>query len=199
MIPAMPTLTLLQTPPNPDAWHQVKAPGGYEGWYFDAEDGDAKLKITGFIGQGCRFEGSYRKQYFRYRRHPTKNPPPVPCDFGTCEWHIGGKIGDITASLSGRVQASTDHLDVALGANQLTSDGEGIRLKLSNGNNISIELRFATGSQRLIVTPPGLDNRHHWMKLPGCQVTGVISVSGEKHSFQGSGSLEHRHGTAPIG
>ena len=32
------TIELLQHPPIPDAWHNITAPGGYEWWYFDAEE-----------------------------------------------------------------------------------------------------------------------------------------------------------------
>ncbi len=198
MIPAMPTLPLLKIPSDPDAWHQVRAPGGYEGWFFKADDKTAKVQITGFIGQGCRFEGAYRKQYNRYRKHPTKTPPPLPSDFAACQWHIQDKIRYAPTNLSGPFQASTDHLALAIGKNHLTSEGKNFHLKLSNGNEVSVELTIMPTSQRLIVTPEVLQTRHRWTQLQNCQVAGTINVAGKSQSFQGTGTLEHRYGTEPI-
>ena len=74
----MPTLPLYDTSAGPDEWHRVIAPGGYEWWRFEAvsSGGDARIRLDVFDGDP--FNPEYRAAYARYRRRPTRVPPPVP-------------------------------------------------------------------------------------------------------------------------
>jgi carotenoid 1,2-hydratase len=199
----MPTLPLLQTPSNPDAWHQVRAPGGYEGWYFDAHDFSTGLRLTGSIGAGCRFEGLYKSSYQRYQKHPTKNPPPIPEDFPILEFAILKQDQLAAAARSQDASpliASTDRLAIQLPSNQLTSDGDSFRLQLKT-DNAAAQLLFTpvhSPAQRFSITPKALAEKHHWNAVPFCQVTGTISQAGAQTPFNGMGCLEHRLGTLPV-
>jgi len=77
----MPIISLL-TPTNiADAAHRVTAPGGYEQWYFDAEDAAGQLRMVAIFSQGFVFHPGYLRVYAKYRRWPTRNVPPLPAQF----------------------------------------------------------------------------------------------------------------------
>ena len=42
----MPSIELVNHAAHPDGWHDVRAPGGYEWWYFDAEDAATDTQIV---------------------------------------------------------------------------------------------------------------------------------------------------------
>src|SRR4051812_14710838 len=77
----MPILPLYNPDAPPDAWHEVRAPGGYESWYFDAEDPSGDRLIVVIFSQGFTHAPMYLRRYARYRRHPTRITPPVPEEF----------------------------------------------------------------------------------------------------------------------
>ncbi len=72
--PAMPTIPMFTPTPVPDAWHAVTAPGGYEWWYFDAED-RPDLRVVAILFEGFVFHPGYLRAYARYRRRPTRGGP----------------------------------------------------------------------------------------------------------------------------
>src|SRR4249920_3011226 len=74
----MPTIPLFTPTPIPDAWHNVTAPGGYEWWYFDAEDVANDRQIVGILLDGFVFHPKYLRAYAWYRRFPTRIAPPLP-------------------------------------------------------------------------------------------------------------------------
>ena len=55
----MPTLPLLTLSSSPDAWHNVTAPGGYEWWYFDAEDVANDRQVVAILLDGFVFHPHY--------------------------------------------------------------------------------------------------------------------------------------------
>lgn len=209
----MPTLPLLQTPPDPDAWHEVRAPGGYEAWFFDAENFSAGIRLIGFLGEGWQFGGLYKSRYDRYRKRPTRNPPPIAHDYPAFEFALfkaGVPWSACRFGSAGALQASTNRLDLQLAANQLTSDGTGFHLHLaadpylhqSEKGDVTAKLLFqprtSAGADRFSITPAILAGQHAWSLAPFCDVTGDISIGTSAISFKGTGCLEHRYGTAPI-
>src|SRR5690349_21382877 len=77
----MPIIPLFTPTDDPDAWHQIRAPGGSEGWYVDARDDRADLRVVAILFDGCPVHPEYRQRYARYRRRPTHHAPPTPRDF----------------------------------------------------------------------------------------------------------------------
>lgn len=64
-----------------DAWHQVAAPGGYEWWYFDAEDPAQDIQIVAIFLEGFVFHPGYIRAFNRYLARPTRRPPPLPREY----------------------------------------------------------------------------------------------------------------------
>src|SRR4051812_45136213 len=128
----MPTLPLFQTPPSPLGWHQVIAPGGYEGWYYKFQNNESGIVISGLIGEGCEFGGAYRRAYQRYCRRPTRSAPPLPADY-PCFQCVAYRTGDTPIAVlapptNERVRARTDRLCVSLGQHRLAQELDAIHL-----------------------------------------------------------------------
>ena len=64
--------------PFADGWHAVAAPGGYEWWYFDAEDPATDTQLVAIFMEGFVFHPGYIRAYELYRRRPTRVAPPLP-------------------------------------------------------------------------------------------------------------------------
>lgn len=206
MIPAMPTLPLLQTPPTSDAWHQVKAPGGYEGWYFDLEDPTNKIRLLGHIGEGCHFKTTCKRQYYEYQKCPTKNPPPIPQNFPSIEFTIlqaNQLKATYRAQPAAPLQSSPTELNLHLDQSHLAARADSFQLKLHSKNPaITAELIFHSKGQapaaRFTVTPKFLASNHTWTTTPLCKIQGQLSLNNQQFSLTAQGCLEHRVGTAPL-
>jgi len=209
----MPILPLFKTPATPDAWHQVRAPGGYEGWYFAAEDSSAAIRISGLIGAGCRFNRSYRREYYQYRKHPTANSPPKPSDHPCVDFMVfqRGQLSMACRSRPGEsLEASTERLAVAVGKNELAGESQTFRLNLSAdpfmwkhaGGKVEAQLVFSSrqlSGAESFNPPPIISGSKHFRTLsPFCDVEGDLSFGNQKVSFKGRGCLEHRFGMAPL-
>jgi hypothetical protein len=77
----MPTLALFTRPANPDASHQVLAPGGFERWHFDVDDSAANRRVLIDFFEGFPFHPKYLRRYHQYIAHPTRLAPPLPQEF----------------------------------------------------------------------------------------------------------------------
>jgi carotenoid 1,2-hydratase len=220
----MPTIPMYIPPTAPDAWHQVTAPGGYEWWYFDAEQADGDLRIVMILFQGFVFHPGYLREYAKYRRRPTMVKPPAPADY-PCAYFVvyrGDKIlGQfMTRHPKESFSAATDRADVTVGPNELktAADGSmslsvtGVPWVLTGRGPKTLDGQTLTGKFEFrprLTSPPmeraffdrawsGSD--HHWIVAnPLCDVTGEIEFGGEKFSFTGRGYHDHNFGTGPIG
>src|SRR5687767_5497676 len=106
----MPAIPLYTDPSYPDASHAVRAPGGYEWWTFDAEDaaGDTQLFVT--LVEGHETDPGYLRAYARFRRRPTRVPPPVPRGyaFACFALYRGGRLAH--RSITHRSEEHTSEL-----------------------------------------------------------------------------------------
>ena len=224
----MPIEPMFTANPVADAWHAVTAPGGYEWWYFDAEDPAGDTQIVGILLEGFVFHPGYLRAIARYQRRPTKTLPPragdYPCAY-LCVYR-GGRIAHqfMTQYKPADFSAERDRVDVQLGENRLTKDNDGaLRLSLRGvpweltwqgpqtrrGQTLSADLTF-----RPRWTHPPIERRflseamtgadHHWaIANPACDVAGQICLSGAAEpltiDFAGRGYHDHNYGTGPLG
>lgn len=210
-------------PTVPDAWHHVRAPGGYEWWYFDAEDPATDTQIVAILFDGFVFHPGYLRQYDRYRRNPTKIAPPVPSDY-PCAYFIVYRAGKIWAQFMTQhppqeFDASSEKLDVKVGPNHATTTDGAIHLQLSGtpwkltwqgprfleGTTLAGQFHFKprfthAPSERLFFSKEMSGAEHHWVLAnPLCDVVGSISLGSEAIQFTGQGYHDHNYGTGPIG
>lgn len=219
----MPTLPLYEPNPIADASHRVRAPGGYEWWYFDAEDPKTDTQLVAIFFEGFVFHPGYLRAFKRYVKRPTKTSPPVGADF-PCAYFVVYRNGRIlhqfmTQYRRDQLQAASDRVAVAIGPNTLAWDDGAMRLHLEgspwklawqgprtlNEQKLSADLSFAPrfhhpADERVFLSRAMTGAGHHWVLAnPSCDVKGAIKLGDETIDFTGRGYHDHNYGTAPIG
>jgi hypothetical protein len=191
----------LYSPANhPDGWHQVTAPGGYEWWYFDAEDPATDTQIVAILLEGFIFHPGYLRHWAKYTRRPTRTKPPMPTDYA-CAYlcvYRGGTILHqfMTQYRADQFRASPDGPDVAIGPNRLWRDGDSLRLSLRGApwkltgqgpktltdRVLRAELTLTPKlphppAERTFLSRAMTGADHHWVLAnPLCAMTGWFSV-----------------------
>lgn len=223
----MPTLDLLDRSAHPDGWHDVRSPGGYEWWYFDAEDRASDTQLVAIFMQGFIFHPGYIRAYERFRKRPTRYTPPQARDF-PCAYlclYRGGRIlhqffTQYRPEQFDALRERPSH--VTIGPNTLRHDSAGYAVELTGApwrltargpitqvdRTLSASLQFAplvrhAPIERTFLSKEMTGAEHHWtIAAPYCAVRGTIRVTGpneEVIDFKGHGYHDHNHGTAPIG
>jgi carotenoid 1,2-hydratase len=176
-----------RSPPDADGWHAVRSPGGYEWWYFDAEDDSGQLRLVAGLCEGFVFHPGYLRRYYQYLADPTRHEPPLPGEY-PCAWFAVFEGGRVLAQYVTQVRpedfaASADGPDVSVGPNQLNRDPDGsLRLQMSRGplsgdvvfQPSSDELaRIAIGEHGTLVPSPGTpgEGEGEGLLLPSSKVT----------------------------
>ncbi|HRK30201.1 MAG TPA: hypothetical protein PLD59_03905 [Tepidisphaeraceae bacterium] len=187
--------------PIADAWHRVTAPGGYEWWYFDAEDREHDRQFVVILLEGFVFHPGYLRALKKFRSRPTRRLPPLPGDF-PCAYFVVYEQGRIAHQFMlqyprGELRASCDRLDVALGPNTIVAQPDGsIRIcvrgvpwqltwqgpKRLEGQTLTGEFVFRPRLQHAAVERTFLSRamtgaEHRWVLAnPLCEVTGSYRV-----------------------
>ncbi len=217
-------IPMFRTNPVADAWHEVTSPGGYEWWYFDAEDSATDTQIVAIFLEGFVFHPGYLRHYFRFVRNPTRHVPPVAPDY-VCAYFVvyrNGKIAHQFMTQYPREQfaASRTSPDVSIGKNRFWIDGDVRKLQLTgtpwkltlrgpltlHGTTLSAEFAFTPrhrhpANERQFFSRKLAGADHHWVIAdPLCDVSGtILTGTGEQIAFNGRGYHDHNYGTGPIG
>ena len=104
------------------------APGGYEWWYFDAEDREHDRQLVAILFQGFVFHPGYLRRYFKYRSaaHATRAAGSLTVSRRVLRALRGGAALAIHDAICARpVPAATDRAEVAVGPNLLHPDDDG--------------------------------------------------------------------------
>ncbi len=185
-----------------DAWHAVTAPGGYEWWYFDAEDVARDIYVAGILLDGFVFHPGYLRAYSRYLKHPTRHRPPVARDY-PCAYFVvyeRGKIAHqfMTQYPPGALLAAKDRPDVQIGPNRFWREDGTLRLKLTGtpwiltgmgpktltgqrleGDFTLVPRSAETVHERTFLSRAMTGAEHRWVIAnPLCDVQGSIRVTG---------------------
>jgi carotenoid 1,2-hydratase len=219
----MPTLPLyLPSRKSRDATHRVTAPGGYEWWYFDAEDPATDTQIVAILLDGFVFHPEYLRRCAAYHRAPTRNAPPVPSDY-PCAYFIVYRAGKILAQFMsqyspGSFQSSTASPQVNVGLNTMScEDSKNYQLHLEgspwhltwqgpkrpDGGKLSGDFTFSPAlphdpHEREFLSHRMTGADHRWIiAAPLCKTTGTIrytpSAGGAEEVIPFSGRGYHDH------
>lgn len=224
----MPSIELFDETAFADGWHDVRAPGGYEWWYFDAEDAATDTQVVAIFMEGFIFHPGYLRAHAKYLRNPTKRTPPIAADY-PCVYlclYRGGKIWRqfFTQYRRDQFKAARDRCDVEIGPNTLRVDADGSYALTLRGTpwaltgrgpqtlvdqTLEADLRFAPTlrvepRERAFLSREMTQAHHAWtIAAPRCDVSGTIRAgtiaSPETTAFAGRGYHDHNFGTAPIG
>jgi hypothetical protein len=210
----MATLALFTRPPQPNASHNVLAPGGFERWHFDAEDASGSYRLAIDFYEGFPFHPTYLRRYQHYLRRPTRIPPPLPQQFRAVTFTLFDAMKPI---------ARLFRLAGDFGPNSMTTGENGaIRLQLrgapfdvaSSGPTL---LDQQTLNAEFVFTPSGASSEaesldpladaseysQYQVSRAICQVSGAIHVYGARSvpldlQFQGRGLFDHDLGLSPM-
>jgi carotenoid 1,2-hydratase len=225
----MPTLPLYTPADVPNASHRVIAPGGYETWHFDAESATGDVRLVAVLGVGSPLDAAYFRRYLRYRRKPTRRPPPVPGDYPFAHFAVyeGERpVAEFTTHAAPEEFAASPHAPAArVAGNEFACEGDGsftLRVRgfpagggAGGAACLSAQLVF----RPLFRHPPhetqlpgagAAPDVHRWViAAPACEVSGAVvfapptgdgSRTGAREiDFRGRGYHDHRYGTAPPG
>ena len=203
-----------------DGWHDVRAPGGYEWWYFDAEDSATDTQVVVILLQGYIFHSGYLRHYDRWKKRPHRVQPPLPDDAicAYCSVYRGGKIWRQFLTQYPAMTASKAEPRVTIGPNVLEPDDDALRLHVEGtpwqvtgrgpqllDETLAGTLTFTPTSgggplDRVFLSRAMTGAEHRWILAnPRCEVRGTLGVAGETVTFAGRGYHDHNYGTAPIG
>lgn len=222
------SIPLYQTNPLADASHDVRAPGGYEWWYFDAEDPGTDTQIVAIFLQGFVFHPGYLRAHAAFLRKPTRRQPVLPGEYPCmylCVYRNGRILHQfMTQYPPADYRASADKVDVAIGPNRLTTSQGSLQLDLSGtpwkltgrgpqtlvDQSLTASLTFSptfahAPSERIFLSRAMTGADHHWVIAnPRCDVSGTIMLSQngstiDQINFTGCGYHDHNYGTGPLG
>ena len=210
----MPLLPLYDSSAAGDAWHQVRAPGGYEWWHVDLEDARQNLRIAGDLFEGHIFHPRYLRRSARYELWPLSCAPPTPGEFVGAAMAIyrGNQVlGKFTCHYgAGDFSASAQGLHVRIGPNEIRQDSPGQTRHLWRGTSDlggDIEADWTLAGlwnhpplEQKIFQEPASPSEHRWIVAPSpCVAEGKIRVGNQTIAFSGIGYRDHRFGTACPG
>ena len=192
----MPTIPLYTTPADPNAWHAVRAPGGFEWWQFTAWVGAFEQYVVVDFIEGDPFDTRYRDAYRRYRKAPTRNPPPAPAAFGRASLLHCRNGSRTSGDVSGPLIASAERLDLSVASLKAIREASGeIRVTGMAGES-SVDLTFFPTVSGEVVP---LSSSLQWdLVAPRCTVRGTVTIGGEAKSIDGHGDVQHWVSTASI-
>lgn len=195
----MPTIPLYDSPSNPDAWHRIRAPGGYEWWRLSALSPNEAVGVWVDLYDGDPRSAAYLAAYDRYRRRPTRVPPPVPRDYPRVRAgfrdETGQESGVDATYPPGSLVASEDGLEIRIDTTVLRFDGDAVRVTLDAGELTFTPILRQPPDVREI--PGDIESVVHvrTIRSPAYDVTGVLGGK----PFNGRGTYTHYFGTGPIG
>jgi hypothetical protein len=176
----MPTIPLFTPTEDPDAWHQVRAPGGSEWWYLDAREDGADLRVVAILFDGCPVHPEYLRRYARYRRRPTRFAPPVPRDF-PCIYFAIDRAGRRVA------RCAIEYPPGSLQPNQTGGVSVGPHSIVKQGDRLVFSLNDSSATATLRV----MSNR--------CDVEGEVRMNDARPmAFAGRAVYVHQWRTAPL-
>jgi hypothetical protein len=217
----MPTLPLLIEPPHPSGSHHVSAPGGYEGWYFDASNADGTSHIVAGLHEAWAFSSTYARRYWWYRRFPTRLTPPLPREFPAVTFalyrdgHEPVRFVTDSAHAMSEVRTTDDGRSVRIGSSHAErSFDELIRLNLrgvAGSETIAADLMFrplARVNREITLIDDAVAGLHRWAIADAlCEVEASVAIftpdcgggtPAESFEFRGRGFNDHRYGTRPA-
>ena len=200
-------LFLADPPGGPETSHQICTPGGYEFWRLTADDDTNHIQLNVGFFDGHPSLHAYIRQFGRYRRKPTTNPPPTPRDFPVVEIDVSApgadKIHTLEILPAGSLQASSERLEIFAGPHSLRRNGDGcLELRLAHPRCHAM-LVFVPQPATTPATVMRENEEYVFHADPQCAVSGTIqfdppvAMQTRAIQFNGRGSHEHRWRATP--
>lgn len=213
-------------PPDPDRFHDFRAPGSHEWWYFDAIGDDGRDALVVVWYAGLPFDPAYRRAVDRHLRRPDRHPSPDPLDHCAIgiSWYrwdpsfrrrVPWNPGPLAQgyALNAHRRGAFEHVgepwSVRVAESRVERDASGYRLRVEapdvdGRHRVRADLRFEPAADTAPFErdfgSPGPP--HVWMLAAAdCRVSGTLAVDGPDGlaiDFEGRGYHDHNAGSGDM-
>ncbi len=200
-----------------EIWHNLKQPGAYEWWYFDAEDKATGISFVLIWFSGFPFSPYYTSHYESWKRN--KSAPPLPEDYSGFSFqlyeHSSEILNFIREGNRELFKSNCSDIGVRFENNRFTYDTLKDEYALdidflfpARKKKVTAALRFKP-SQHIRYEKKDTNNnagnvtQHQWLlRIPKAEVTGTIKIVGSKTvrtiPVNATGYHDHNLGTVPM-
>jgi hypothetical protein len=217
----MPLLPLIDHSAAPNAWHQVRRPGGYELWHLHARASTGGTRLIVDFSQGSPFHPEYLQRHKEYLADPTRKSPVLPQEYSRVDVTLF-RNNEPVIKTSGRFstfnfESSAEQDQLTIGPNRLALAPDSLKLELNGDptdpsrDGLTAQLVFNNRVRQSPIQIPIFSNpatvaEHFWSVInPTCQVQGEICIGKsantrtEKILFLGDGYQDHLYGSSLPG
>jgi carotenoid 1,2-hydratase len=202
-----------------EVWHDMKAPGAYEWWYFDAEDRESGLSFVIIWFAGFPFSPYYADRYEKWKKHPA-TPPPLPADYSGFSFQLyeNGResINFIREGPNGLFESSRSGVGVRFEKNVFSLDRSSGEYRVdidfsfpARRKEVKASLRFKPSGKLTFEKKDSSPDRssplHQWLLgVPRAEVEGTIEIieipgrDGRSIALKAVGYHDHNFGSVPL-
>ncbi|NTU97976.1 MAG: carotenoid 1,2-hydratase [Chlorobiaceae bacterium] len=202
-----------------EVWHDMKAPGAYEWWYFDAEDRDNGISVVIIWFAGFPFSPYYNDRYDRWKSD-TGSAPPLPADYSGFSFQLYEKgretVNFMREGTSGFFESSRQAIGARFENNSFTFDQSKDEYRIDidfsfPARQKEVKASFVFKSCRRVVyekkdgNGSGSQPFHQWLlSVPKAEVAGTIEIREKQGILPRSipvraiGYHDHNVGAVPL-
>ncbi|ACD89453.1 MAG: carotenoid 1,2-hydratase [Chlorobium limicola] len=209
----------ITTEPHQEVWHDMREPGAYEWWYFDAEDKESGVSVVLIWFSGFPFSPYYMQRYDDWK-HKSGSALPLPADhtgFSFQLYEQGSEtLNFIREGGNGLFESSREGIGLRFEKNRFFYDAHKDEYRLlvdfdfpARNRQVQAELLFQV-SRRAHYSKNDANNaetgsQHQWLlSVPKALVGGFIEITGEngggvrRIELRAQGYHDHNLGTMPM-
>lgn len=208
----------ISTDASQDCWHDLREPGSYEWWYFDAEDDTQGISVVCIWFAGFAFSPYYMQHYLDWQQG-RRQDPPFASDYSGFSFQLyDGKhetVNFIEEGPDGRFSDASSGISASFGQNSFHYDQE------ADAYLLQVEFDFPARRQRVSATirfdgierfgyerqdeRNGAGANHQWLlTVPSARVTGSVIIhdtlkkQGRRITLNARGYHDHNLGAMPV-
>jgi carotenoid 1,2-hydratase len=202
-----------------EVWHDMRLPGAYEWWYFDAEDKESGISFVIIWFAGFPFSPYYNERYEQWKDRAVPNSP-LPSDFSGFSFQLYEKgresINFIREGPKGLFGSARPGIGVSFEKNRFSYDMASGEYKLdidfsfpARQKKVKASLVFKScrrvSYEKKDGHLSGTQPKHQWLLcVPRTDVGGTIEITerpgipSRRISIQATGYHDHNYGTMPL-
>jgi carotenoid 1,2-hydratase len=202
-----------------EVWHDLKTPGAYEWWYFDAEDKENGISFVIIWFAGFPFSPYYNDRHDRWKR-TGGSPSPLPADFSGFSFQLYEQgretLNFIREGPNGLFESRRPDIGVKFEKNSFAYD------PVANAYRLDIDFTFPARRKEVKASLVFNTSRrytyekkaeaccasrplHQWLlSVPKADVEGTIEIretrtsAVQRYTVKGAGYHDHNVGIMPL-
>ncbi|TLU53569.1 MAG: carotenoid 1,2-hydratase [Chlorobium sp.] len=209
----------ITTDPDQEIWHDMRKPGAYEWWYFDAEEQSSGYSVVLIWFAGFPFSPYYTSHYEQWKNNSSSDQP-LPSNYSGFNFQLyehGNEIVNFIRE-GGKELFESSHSTIGVRFEKNLFTYNALRDEYSLDIDFSFPARHKKvkahllfkSSSRISYKKKDTNNEgnvplHQWLlRVPKAEVEGLIEVidqpggSMQSIPFQGKGYHDHNYGAVPM-